>query len=210
MPKGNGVIKGKNAMSQDVSYWLDEVKSLKNQLALARQDLDAAYASSSRWRELYNKEAEQRRLQVKQLQEKIEQLEARVQERQYIDRSPEREENVFGTLEELEKLGVTQELKIKLEKAIRESDRAHEEIRQLREALAAERAARAETRKNLTAALADTVELLKKAGANQGMSKSRVSLPATPKAPEESERLLAESKNPLLRLPPLDRDRDPV
>ena len=65
-------------MSQDVSYWLDEVKSLKNQLALARQDLDSAYASSSRWRELYNKEAEQRRLQVKQLQEKIEQLEAQI------------------------------------------------------------------------------------------------------------------------------------
>ena len=198
-------------MSQDVSYWLDEVKSLKNQLALARQDLDAAYASSSRWRELYNKEAEQRRLQVKQLQEKIEELEAQVEERQHVDRSPERETNVFGTLEqELEKLGASSELKIKLERAIRERDIAHEEIRQLREALAAERAARAETRKNLTAALADTVELLKKTEANQGISKSRVSLPATSKAPEESERLLAESKNPLLRLPPLDRDRDPV
>lgn len=198
-------------MSQDVSYWLDEVKSLHKQLALARQDLDAAYASSSRWRELYNKEAEQRRLQVKQLQDKIESLEAEIERQRYMERSPEQEATLFGTLEqELETLGATEELKAKLLEAIRESDRAHEEVIQLREALAAEQAARAETRKNLTAALADTVELLKKAEASQEPGKSRVSLPATPKIPEESARLLVESKNPLLQLPPLDRDRDPV
>ena len=198
-------------MSQDVSYWLDEVKSLQKQLALARQDLDAAYASSSRWRELYNKEAEQRRLQVQQLQETIESLEAEIEGNRYMERSPEQEATLFGTLEqELETLGAGVELKAKLLEAIRQSDLAHEEVIQLREALAAERAARAETRKNLTAALADTVELLKKAEASQQQGQSRVSLPATPKIPEESERLLAESKNPLLQLPPLDRDRDPV
>lgn len=198
-------------MSQDVSYWLDEVKSLQKQLALARQDLDAAYASSSRWRELYNKEAEQRRLQVKQLQEKIESLEAEIEGQRYIERSPEREAALFGSLEqELEILGASVELKAKLLEAIRESDRAREEVGQLREALAAERAARAETRKSLTAALADTVELLKKAEASEEPGQYRISLPATPKNPEESERLLAESKNPLLQLPPLDRDRDPV
>ncbi len=151
-------------MSEAVSQWLDEVKSLQKKLAGMEMELESAHASAARWRELYNREAEQRRFEVKQLQQKIESLQGEIARLKAGDLLSGQEAAVLEALQkELDIMGVTEELKVKLLDFIRMGDRLQEEAASLREALAAERAAHEQTRKGLTAALGDTVELLKKA-----------------------------------------------
>jgi multidrug resistance efflux pump len=65
-------------MTQDVSRWLAEIRTLQQQLAAARQERDQAYASASNWRQLYDAEAQQRRTDVAHLEMTVKTLRAEV------------------------------------------------------------------------------------------------------------------------------------
>lgn len=150
-------------MSQDVSQWLEEIKSLQQELARVQQERDAAHASTDHWRGLYNTEAQQRRTEAKINRDTIESLSSEIERLRGEQHSQADNEIAWSELEEeVEELAIEQ-LKAKLFEAIRQYDRARSEISRLTEALKAEKAVHEQTRQSLTSALGDTVELLKKA-----------------------------------------------
>ncbi|MEM0979705.1 MAG: hypothetical protein AAGH78_05455, partial [Cyanobacteria bacterium P01_H01_bin.58] len=67
------------AMTQDITRWLTEIRTLQQQLAASRQERDQAYKSASNWRQLYDAEAKQRRDEMEQLQLTVNSLRAELQ-----------------------------------------------------------------------------------------------------------------------------------
>ncbi|MEO0541997.1 MAG: hypothetical protein AAFZ80_14200, partial [Cyanobacteria bacterium P01_A01_bin.105] len=61
-------------MTNEVSQWLAEIKTLQRQLAEARQERDQAYASATNWRKLYESEAHQRRESTERSQMRVQAL----------------------------------------------------------------------------------------------------------------------------------------
>ena len=55
-------------MTQEITRWLTEIRTLQQQLEAARQERDQAYQSAANWRQLYDAEAKQRRAEVADLQ----------------------------------------------------------------------------------------------------------------------------------------------
>lgn len=143
-------------MSADISYWLAEVESLQKQLRETQQQRDEAYQDSYNWRQRYETEALHRRretqswqAEVKTLKETIAQLQAQselVPEQISGDSLPDQ------WLQQ--GIGVT-ELQQQLKILWQERDR-------YRTALGEERRAHGQTRQNLTLALGDAVDQLKR------------------------------------------------
>jgi septal ring factor EnvC (AmiA/AmiB activator) len=148
-------------MSENVSQWLEEIKSLKQEIVRVEQEREAALASTDRWRGLYNTEAQQRRTQVEQLTEVIATLKAELEALQAGPSSSPRAIAPSELLQELAGMG-PDELKGKLIEALMERDRLAQEISRMAESLEAEKVSHEQTRQTLTSALGDTVELLKK------------------------------------------------
>jgi DNA-binding protein H-NS len=104
----------------------------------------------------------------------------------------------------------TDEIKQKLFEAIAQIDQARAEADRLHEALSAEQAAHEQTRKSLTTALGDTVELLAQSREAAKKKRPEPSLPgdsasnADGSIANPSLTTLDSIKNPLLELPPLD------
>jgi len=202
-------------MTQDVAQWLAEIQSLQQQIAQLQQEYAAAQASTDRWRELYNQEAEQRRQDTKTHQETVRGLQAELDQLKQGGKSPEdRAATQRQLIQELNLLP-TDDIKQKLFEAIEQIERSQAEVDQLQSALSAEQAAHEQTRKSLTTALGDTVELLTQARSGKKKKRSEPSLPgaaantgaaANPDEPSNSEPLTASDsiKNPLLQLPPLE------
>ena len=67
-------------MSQDVSQWIAEIQAMREQVAEALRDRDTALETATKWSELYNREAEQRRTEARLSQEMIESLKAEIQQ----------------------------------------------------------------------------------------------------------------------------------
>lgn len=153
-------------MSQNFSQWLEEIKTLQQQLAEREEERDAANASADRWRELYNTEAQQRRTEAKQAQETIESLKAEIQRLEgEAARAKEEDAGSLSAIEqELGRLGPG-ELTAKLAKLLSSRLEALQEVERLALALKEEQAAHAKTRDSLTIALGDTMERLKAARA---------------------------------------------
>ncbi|QIZ72523.1 hypothetical protein [Oxynema aestuarii] len=151
-------------MSQDVSQWLSEINALKQEVARLQSELDAAHASSDRWRQLYNTEAQQRRTETKLNRETIEAQRLQIEQVEQGKARRHDDPNALSSWES-ELAGLSrEELTEKLVElwGAREGDRR--ELEALREALEAEKMAHEKTRETLTCALGDTVELLKKTG----------------------------------------------
>jgi len=149
-------------MAGDVSQWLEEIKSLQQQLAELQQELQKAHGSTDRWRELYNKEAQQRRSEVQQHQAAIAQLRSQLEDMQGKSAGDASSGSTASQLaSELSQLD-DEGLKAKLIEVLRDRDRARQEVSRLSDALEAEKVAHEQTRASLTSALGDTVELLKK------------------------------------------------
>jgi chromosome segregation ATPase len=143
-------------MTQDVKQWLTEIKLLQQKVAAAQQERDQAYASAANWRNLYETEAKQRRAEANLAQQTIETLDGRLQELQSLSSGSEPAVEMLETIQaEVGQLQNVDELRGFLVKALAECDR-------LTRALKAEQIAHAETRKTLTSALGDTVDLLAK------------------------------------------------
>lgn len=194
-------------MSQDVAQWLAEIQSLQEQVAQVQLEYEAAQASTDRWRELYNQEAEQRRQETKVYQDTINGLRSEIEELKQGGKSPEdRAAAEWQLVQELNRLE-TDEIKQKLLEAIGLLDQARVEAERLREALSAEQTAHEQTRKSLTTALGDTVELLTQSQEAAKKKRPEPSLPGssiTSSDQAEAETSSESVKNPLLQLPPLD------
>ncbi|MCL1468971.1 hypothetical protein [Argonema galeatum] len=185
-------------MNNDVKQWIGEIQALRQQVAEAQSDRDAALDSAAHWSQLYNTEAQQRRAEAKVSQQMIETLKAEIQQLKAdivakLNEAKDVSASVQGT-EQLQSIG---ELKQKLLEVLIERDRTAI-------ALKAEREAHDRTRQSLTTALGDTIDLLAK---HRGTNPDE--LKATPPGREAINRAstdranLPESpKNPSLQLPP--------
>jgi chromosome segregation ATPase len=155
-------------MNQDIRQWLNEIKSLQQQLADVVRDREAALESAAQWRQLYNTEAQQRRTEAKLNQQTIASLQAQIQKLQSFSPSIPDETNVLNLhQQQVEELQTIEEVKMKLVEVFLERDRAREEINHLASALKQEQTRHSETRKSLTTALGDAVDLLSNSQKNQ-------------------------------------------
>lgn len=143
-------------MTNDVSQWLTEIKTLRQQLADAQQEREQAYTSAANWQRLYETEAQQRRQEAARTRQTIADLK---QELQQLKGTSPLEGSVLAdaaTIQaDVEKLQTVAELQQKLLEALTERDR-------LSQALKQEQANHAQTRKGLTTALGDAIDMLSK------------------------------------------------
>ncbi|MBD1911984.1 MULTISPECIES: hypothetical protein [unclassified Leptolyngbya] len=143
-------------MSHDVQQWLGEIKNLQQKLEDAHKERDGAFASAMNWRELYQTEAQQRRTEAALSQRKIEELQDELEQLQGNPPLPPvaTDPSVPEAVQELvSTLKTPDELRQALTKALMECDR-------LTRAIKAEQETHARTRRELTAALGDTVDQL--------------------------------------------------
>jgi DNA-binding protein H-NS len=115
-------------MSQEVVQWLNEIKTLKQDVADRQVQLAEANVNAEKWRQRYETEAKQRRQEADAAAAAIAQLQATINQ---------------------------------LQTAITPSDLTLDRDR-LTTALQTEKAAHEQTRKDLTTALSDAMELLSK------------------------------------------------
>lgn len=140
-------------MSQDLTtQWLNEIQSLRDQVAAIERDRDAAWESAQKWRKLYNTEAEQRRTDTQLSQQAIASLKADLQKLQGLDTGALPDATAVTAIQqEIAQLESVEELKSKLLTVIQERDR-------LLQALKTEQDNHAQTRNNLTTALGDAID----------------------------------------------------
>ncbi|MBD2106735.1 hypothetical protein [Nodosilinea sp. FACHB-13] len=132
-------------MSQDLTQWITEVRTLQRQLADTQKERDQAYNSAANWRRLYETEARQRREEAAEFQARIETLQQRLD----ADPSAVLEKDL-----DLSTVNSLQELQQRLDGLV-------QQCQDLTQKLQAEQAAHAQTRQTLTAALGDTFDALK-------------------------------------------------
>lgn len=136
-------------MTQEVTRWLTEIRTLQQQLEAARQERDQAYQSAANWRQRYDAEARQRRAEVELLRD----TEATLR----TELSTLRSHHTDAIAAELENhldgsnLETVEGLRKELIKALQTCDR-------LQKALDAEKREHADTRQTLTAALGETID----------------------------------------------------
>ncbi|MEP0870608.1 hypothetical protein NDA01_12415 [Trichocoleus desertorum AS-A10] len=198
-------------MTQDVRQWLSEIKALQQQLAEAERERDAAYTSATNWRRLYETEAQQRRTETNLTQQAIADLQTEIQQLQggiiFGDNASHPAAEMSQALDQLQ---TPAELREKLGQILQEQSRLQGEVERLVQALQLEQTNHAQTRKSLTTALGDTIDLLTKERAIKQVEKSTSSMTNTG-ADSASENLdLEATKSPLLELPPLNQAQFPV
>ncbi|MBF2028733.1 MAG: hypothetical protein IGS48_18550 [Oscillatoriales cyanobacterium C42_A2020_001] len=143
-------------MTQNVTQWLDEIKTLKQQLAEAQREREEAYASAINWQRLYETEAQQRRMEAAIAKQTIETLQQEVQKlKGYTFAEPGSDTDLDRIQSTVEGLNTSTELKSHLIQALAECDR-------LTKALQTEQTNHAQTRKSLTTALGDAIDALSK------------------------------------------------
>lgn len=192
-------------MSQDIRQWLTEIKALQQKLAAIQQERDEAYASAANWRNLYETEAKQRRTDTQLAQQSIDALKGEMQQMQALPLVGEPAETLEFIRQEVNQIAGVEELRSALVRALVECDR-------LARTLKAEQTEHGQTRKALTTALGDTVDLLAKERAtrkqSQAARKPPVSAaPATTNGTatlKKAELKPVELKSPLLELPQLE------
>ena len=141
-------------MVNEVSQWLAEIQTLRQQLQTLSQERDQAYASAANWRRLYESESEQRRSDAQKSQTRIRALanELELSKQPPSQQAPYDLNQVEAQVEQVESV---KELRSQLINALIRCE-------QLSDALKTEQAAHRETRQNLTTALGDTIDLITK------------------------------------------------
>jgi chromosome segregation ATPase len=185
-------------MSHEVKQWLAEIKALQQKVAEVVQERDEAYASASNWRNLYETEAKQRRMEAHLSRQTIESLKAELQELKSAESDrldPERQ--TVRIQAEVSQMSSVQELQLRLMQTLQDCDR-------LTQALQAEQMAHAETRKSLTSALGDAIDQLHQ---ERQAQPERKAVSYTPLAVNGATRMAsetAETKTLSLELPPIE------
>ncbi|MDB9526819.1 hypothetical protein PN498_12535 [Oscillatoria sp. CS-180] len=136
-------------MTQEITRWLTEIRTLQQQLADTRQERDQAYQSAANWRQLYDAEAKQRREEAKISQDNISTLKTELSALKagYKEAVPA----IFKEQSDVTDIQTVEGLRAELIKALQTCDR-------LQKALDSEKADHAETRKILTSALGETID----------------------------------------------------
>ncbi|MGJ3253041.1 MAG: hypothetical protein ACFE0J_18200 [Elainellaceae cyanobacterium] len=143
-------------MTHDVRQWLTEIKTLQQKLSEVQKERDEAFASAAKWRSLYETEARQRRADAHQAQQMIQHLKTEFQSSQLPPvNAPTDPALTDSSIHQQVKTLQADELEAKLIEALVERDRLSHDLQ-------SERDAHERTRKNLTSALGDTVDLLTK------------------------------------------------
>jgi predicted RNase H-like nuclease (RuvC/YqgF family) len=146
----------KNPMSHDVVQWLNEVKELNQQLDQARKSEESAHLSADNWRKLYETEAKQRQTEVKLMQQTIEHLQAEIE---VLKKLPQGSETASMSQIEIDQavyqLQTPDQLRTKLIEVWADRDRLAQDLKR-------EQANHVQTRKELTMALGDTIDLFAK------------------------------------------------
>lgn len=184
-------------MSQDVRQWLTEIKSLQQKLAAIQQERDEAYASAANWRNLYETEAKQRRIDITLAQQSIDSLKVEVQQMRELPSANEDADTLAFIQQEVNQMQGSEELRLALVRALVECDR-------ISHSLKAEQVAHGQTRKALTTALSDTVDLLAKERATRKQAAKKPPVSPVPAASNGSSKVRTELKTPSLELPQLD------
>jgi hypothetical protein len=141
-------------MSESVVQWLNEIKALRQQLLAAQADRDTAQASEQQWRQRYEAEAQQRRQAAQLAQQTIQAGQAQVQRLQAPPATlADAAQANADVAEQVAQMTNPAEIKARLVEMWSARDR-------LAQALQAEQIAHAKTRKDLTTALADSMEVL--------------------------------------------------
>jgi methylaspartate ammonia-lyase len=148
-------------MSHDVTQWLDEIKALRQQVAEAQQEREQAFVSASNWQRLYETEAQQRRAEANLARQTIAALRSEIQQIQGSLAGESETLSPTAFHAEVEKLQTTEELRQRLIEALAERDR-------LIQALRIEQTNHAQTRKGLTTALGDAIDMLAKKQEKEG------------------------------------------
>jgi chromosome segregation ATPase len=149
-------------MTEDIRHWLAEIKGLQQKLSELQQERDQAYASAANWRTLYETEARQRRQEAQQASQHIQELRAdvkhlqtEIQQAHWSSAKVNDEMSILPSVcQQIDELPYDR-LKETLIEILIERDR-------IQQTLEAEREAHEETRKSLTSALGDTVDILTK------------------------------------------------
>jgi len=143
-------------MTEDIQQWLGEIKHLQQQLEAAHHERDQAFTSAANWRSLYETEAQQRRTETALSQRAVADLKAAAQKMHAISPWAEPPMEVPPAIQaQADSLKTLDQLRQKLTAVLIERDR-------LTQALNTERTNHEQTRKALTSALGDTVEMLTK------------------------------------------------
>ena len=149
-------------MAFDVTQWLAEIKTLQRQLTETCQERDAAYSSAANWRKIYEIEAQQRRIEAQQYKQQIAKLQTEIDRfnGQSFPNGADAVDAKVGIDPETIKQQVAQlhspaDLQAKLTETLIRCER-------LSQALKAEQLDHAKTRKNLTTALGDAIDILSK------------------------------------------------
>ncbi|HIK44945.1 MAG TPA: hypothetical protein IGR64_08665 [Leptolyngbyaceae cyanobacterium M65_K2018_010] len=138
-------------MTQDLTQWITEVRTLQRQLADTRRERDQAYNSAANWRRLYDNEARQRRQEAEQFQAQLTVLTQKLQQ--------------AGSLGLDSGTGLTHLGSAPSPGSVQEQLQAlTRQCQLLAQQLEAEKQAHAETRQTLTAALGETFDMLKLEG----------------------------------------------
>jgi len=180
-------------MTQDVRPWLTEIKSLQQKLDALQQERDEAYASAAKWRSLYEIEAQQRRNDASLAQQTIDALQAEIQQMREFPATGIDADAVSVIQQEIKQMVGVEDLQVALVRALTECDR-------LVNTLKAEQTAHSQTRKSLTTALGDTVDLLSKERTARKQSSRQVKANQT-NSPE-SHKPLESHKPPILSVVP--------
>ena len=135
-------------MSQELTQWIAEVRTLQRQLADTRKDRDQAYNSAANWQRLYETEARQRREETADLRAQVRTLQVQLQQ-------TEAKGNAVGeeVRHNLESADSIDGLQAQLEALV-------VRCQDLTDQLDAEKEAHAKTLKSLTAALGDAFDTL--------------------------------------------------
>ena len=143
-------------MALDVTQWLVEIRTLQRQLTEMSQERDTAYASAANWRKLYETEAQQRRIETQQFRRQITALQSE------IERFKRQSLAISGVAvdrdaikQQVNQLHSVSILQSKLMETLMQCE-------SLSQALKAEQIDHAKTRKNLTTALGDAIDILSK------------------------------------------------
>lgn len=151
-------------MSEQVVQWLNEIKELKQELQEAQEAQRAANASADNWRKRYEIEAQQRRTEALLMRQTIDQLKAEISQLKNLPQpsvnSPVPQSNIEQAIasqfpDTSDTSQVVADLKLKLLQVWTERDRLAQDLK-------TEQANHIQTRKNLTTALGDTVDMLTK------------------------------------------------
>jgi predicted RNase H-like nuclease (RuvC/YqgF family) len=140
-------------VDQTVVQWLNEVKSLQQQISDLNTELIAATDNANAWRSRYDTEGQQRRAEVTAAQHTIAKLEAEIQQ---LRTQPQLDTNLGDSAIALQIEGMLNmnELKAKLFEVWIDRDRALEAIK-------SEQLAHEQTRNDLTMALADAMDVMR-------------------------------------------------